>query len=159
MARRLALCTALVGTVLVIAANLSVQAGGKKSDSEVKITAAATKPDAAGKQVLTVTMVHNKGWHTYANPIDNADFEANKTVVAVNAKVKPVSVKIDYPSGKVHKDKIVGDYKVYEDKVDIRAIVQRAQGDTSPLEVSVRIIACHDKGICLLPAQVKLSVP
>jgi DsbC/DsbD-like thiol-disulfide interchange protein len=159
MARRIVLTGAILGTALLVLAAAHVQAGGKKSDSEVKVTATATKPDGAGKQVVTVTLAHNKGWHTYANPVGNDDFDGNKTVVTVFAKGKSLAAKVDYPAGKVTKDKIIGDYNVYENKTEIQAVVQRAQGDTSPLEVTVRILACHEKGICLLPASVKVTVP
>lgn len=133
----------------------ALEAGGKKSDSEVKVTAKAGKLGADGKQVVTITMVHNKGWHSYANPVGNDDLASTQTLITVSAPVKPVSVKVDYPDGKVVKDKTVGDYKVYEDKIDIPVTVQRAQGDTGPIEVSVRFMACHEKGVCLLPATVK----
>jgi hypothetical protein len=139
---------------------LPAPAGGKKSDSVVKITSTATKPDASGKQTLTVTLTHDKDWHTYANPVGNDDFDSNKTLVTINVKGKPAKVKVEYPAGKVHKDKIVGDYKTYEEQTRIQATVQREPGDANPLEISVRIIACNDKiGMCLLPATVKLTVP
>jgi DsbC/DsbD-like thiol-disulfide interchange protein len=131
---------------------------GKKSDSVVKVTATADKPDGDGKQVVTVMLTHNEGWHTYANPVGQDDLAAAQTTVTVNAKTKPEDVKVDYPEGKVIKDKIVGDYKVYADKVTIKATVKRAKGDTSPLEVSVKIQACTAKE-CLIPATVKLTVP
>jgi DsbC/DsbD-like thiol-disulfide interchange protein len=159
MARRIAIPGAIVGTVLLVYTVLPAHAGGKKSDSEVKVTASLAKPDGRGNQILTVTLEHNKGWHTYANPVGNIDFDSNKTVLTLNANGKPVEAKIEYPTGKVTKDKIVGDYNVYENKVQIRAAIQRSQGDTSPLEVNVRIIACHEKGVCLLPATVKVKVP
>ena len=65
---------------------------------------------------------------------------------------------VEYPAGKLVKDKVVGDYKVYDDKVTIKAMVKRAKGDTSPLEVSVKFQACTEKQ-CLVPATVKLTVP
>jgi DsbC/DsbD-like thiol-disulfide interchange protein len=159
MARHVVLSGAILGTALYVYAVLPVHAGGKKSDSEVKISATQAKPDGKGNQVVIVTLEHNKGWHTYANPVGNMDFDSNKTVVSLNANGKPVEAKIEYPTGKVTKDKVVGDYNVYENKVQIRAAIQRAPGDNSPLEVNVRIIACHEKGICLLPATVKVKVP
>jgi DsbC/DsbD-like thiol-disulfide interchange protein len=159
MARPIALSGAVLGTAFLICATLDVNAQGKKSDSEVKVTATATKPDGSGKQVITVTLLHNQGWHTYANPVGNPDFASNETVVKVFAKGKPIDAKVEYPIGKVIKDKVVGDYKVYENKIDIKAAIQRSPGDNSPLEVSVRIIACHEKGVCLLPATPKVAVP
>jgi DsbC/DsbD-like thiol-disulfide interchange protein len=145
-------CSALLFT----AVELSDVCAGKKSDSVVKVTATATKPDAAGKQVLTVTFAIDKGWHIYANPVGNSDLAETRTVVEVKAVGKP-EVKITYPSGKVIMDKDVGNYRVYEDKVNIEATVTRAKGDATPLEVSVRFNACNDKG-CLPPATVKVPV-
>ena len=63
---------------------------------------------------------------------------------------------------KVHvhkkKDKVVGDYNIWEDKVDIKATVQRARGDAGELEVTVKLQACSHKGVCLLPAEVTVPV-
>ena len=159
MARGIGLAASILATALLAYTILPVHAQGKKSDSEVKISATQAKPDGKGNQVLTITLEHNKGWHTYANPVGNMDFESNKTVVSLHANGKPAAAKIEYPTGKITKDKVVGDYNVYENKVQIRAAIQRAPGDNSPLEVNVRIIACHEKGICLLPATVKVKVP
>lgn len=155
---RSAFASKLAGVVIcvgVLYVGVAAHAGGVKSDSEVKITGVASKPDAAGKQTVTITMVHNKDWHTYANPVGNEDFESNQTKVSFKAKQTPKSVKIEYPAGHPSKDKV----NVYEDRVEIKATLVRANGDTSPLEVSVRIIACNDKlGMCLLPATVKLTL-
>jgi len=156
-AKRLTAIAVLGLAAIVISVNTS--AAGVKSDSEVKITAASGKPDSSGKQIVTITLAHNPDWHTYANPVGNDSFTTNQTLVTIKAKTKPTSIKIDYPTGKLHKDKDVGDYSVYEGKVEIKATVVRAEGDTSPLEVSVKIVACNDKkGMCLLPATVKLAV-
>jgi thiol:disulfide interchange protein len=108
---------------------------------------------------VTVKVDINKGWHIYANPVGNEDLVSAQTVLKINAKTPPKDVKVDFPPGKVKKDKLVGDYLVYEDQVAIKAKIRRAEGDTGPLEVSVRFMACHAKGICLQPATVKLTVP
>jgi DsbC/DsbD-like thiol-disulfide interchange protein len=131
--------------------------GLKKSDGVVKVSATADKPDADGKQTVTIVLAHDAGWHTYANPVGLEDLASAQTSVTVSAKEKPDEVKVEYPAGKLVKDKVVGDYKVYEDKVTIKAAVKRAKGDVSPLEVTVKFQACTDKQ-CLLPAAVKLTV-
>src|SRR5438552_2167658 len=105
MARHTVFAGAILGMALMIGVALPLGAQGKRSDSEVKISAVATKPDAAGKQVITVTLAHSEGWHTYANPVGNDDFDSNKTVVTVLANGKPIDAKIEYPVGKVTKDK------------------------------------------------------
>jgi len=105
-----------------------------------------------------VTLTIDNGWHVYANPVGNADLDSAQTTVTVGGKVKPKGVAVDYPKGQVVKDMLVGDYNVYEKTVEIKATVERAAGDTGPLEVTVKLQACNDK-TCLLPATVKLTVP
>jgi len=136
----------------------SLVAGGKKSDAEVKVSATAGKIDPAGLQIVTVTLDINKGWHIYANPVGNDDLGSAQTVLTVKAAAKPAVVTVMYPPGKVKEDKIVGNYNYYQDKIVLKASVKRASGDTSPLELNVRFQACN-KNQCLLPAQVKLTIP
>lgn len=133
--------------------------GPKKSDGVVKasLKAEPEKPGAGGRQVVTVTLEVEKKWHIYANPVGNDDLKDSQTVVTVTGKSSP-KVKVEYPAGKVIKDKVVGDYKVYEDKVAIKLTVERNAGDKEPLEVNVKFQACDDKS-CLLPATVKLTIP
>src|SRR5262249_49356202 len=116
----------------------AAQAGAKRSDAMVKASAKADKPGADGKQVVIVTLDIAKGWHTYANPPGLEDLASVQTTVAVGANGKPLEAKVEYPEGKEVKDKVLGNYKVYEDKVTIKATVSRAQGDAGPLEVTVK---------------------
>jgi hypothetical protein len=146
----------LVRTVLVEPAATAAQKG-KTSESVVKITATADKPDAAGKQAVAIVMEVEKDWHTYANPVGLDDLEDAKTVVTITSKSKLEDVKIDYPKGKLHKDSVVGDYSIYVGKVTIKATVQRVKGDTGPLQVSVKFQACNERS-CLVPATVKKTV-
>jgi DsbC/DsbD-like thiol-disulfide interchange protein len=146
---------ALVGLALTWQSDAT--AGVRKSDSQVKATAKATKPNEKGEQTITITMEILKGWHIYANPVDHEFLENGQTKVTVGAKVKPVAVDVKYPAGK----KIVDGkdtYNIYEDRVTIQATVQRAPGDVSPLEISIAVQACNDK-TCLQPGTVKLTVP
>jgi len=136
-----------------------VQAGGvKKSDSLVKAKAEADKIGADGKQTVKIMLTVDKGWHIYANPVGNPDQESAATTVTISGKTKPKDVKIEYPKGKLVKDMLVGNYIVYEGDVVVKAVVERAKGDTGPLEVSVKLQACNES-TCLLPATIKLSVP
>ncbi len=149
---------ALLGMYGVLALD-PAQAGGKKSDGEVKVAVESTKPEG-GKQVITVKLDINKGWHIYGNPVGFEDLAAAQTVVSVGGKTKPASVKVDYPKGMEINDKVLGGkYRVYEGSVAIKATVQRAEGDAGPLEVSIRFQACNDKGSCLQPATVRKTVP
>src|SRR5262245_55845055 len=155
----LARCTLAAVALTACLTLCPIHAGGKKSDAEVKVTVEAAKPEGAGKQIVTVHLDINRGWHVYSNPVGNEDLAAAQTEVKVSGKTKPASVKIDYPKGQIIDDKVLGKYGVYEDKVSIKATVQRADGDTGPLDVSVKFQACNDKGSCLFPATVKKTVP
>jgi uncharacterized protein len=126
------------------------------SASKVKATAEAGKPDKDGNVTLTLTLDVEKGWHVYANPVDNDMFEAAATTVKVAAKGKDLKAKVEYPKGTAHEDKAVGEYKVYEGKLTIKATVPRGKDD-GPLEVSIKVQSC-DGMKCLLPGTVKLKV-
>jgi uncharacterized protein len=134
-----------------------VLAQAKKSDSVVKVEAKADKPDADGKQSITITLDIDRPWHVYANPVDNEDLTGAQTVISVASKVKLDDVKVEYPTGKLQKDNDEK-FKIYEGKVTIKAQVKRAKGDTSPLEVTIKLQACNDK-TCLVPATIKKELP
>jgi DsbC/DsbD-like thiol-disulfide interchange protein len=147
-----------IAAAALSAAGAAAQAAdASKSDSVVKIETNAGKPDADGKQVVTLTLTIDKGWHLYANPAPK-DFPGVPVEVKVSGKTKPAGVKVDYPEGREVKDATIGDYKVYEDKAEIKITVQRAKGDADPLDLAIKLQACTDKK-CLLPATVKVSVP
>lgn len=148
---------ALVGALVLapLAASPAPGQDAKKSDAYVKVAARAAKPDASGNQVVTVTMTIDRAWHAYANPVGHEQFEDAATKLTV---AKAASVRVAYPPGKLYKDKLGEEMKVYEGTVNIRAIVKRAPGDTDPLEVVVKFQVCNDK-VCLPQSTVKLSVP
>ena len=118
---------ALVAALVCLGAVRMTQGQLKKSDAYVKITAEPGPVDSAGKQVITLKVVIDKGWHIYANPVGLADLEGGQTRVEVKgAKV----LKADYPAGKLNKDKIVGDHNIYEDSVVIKVEVERGKDAT-----------------------------
>jgi hypothetical protein len=134
----------------------------KTSADVVKVVVTADKPDADGKQTVTISLTPDKPWRIYANPNGFKDKELAQaaTAVTIAAKSKPKVIKIDFPTGKLIKDKDIGDYRVYADKVEIKAQVRRAKGDAEKLEVSVYFIAeNYNAKSCLLPANVKSTIP
>lgn len=135
---------------------LALAQGAKKSESVVRAKVTAGKPDADGKQVLTVTLIMDKDWHTYANPVPK-DFPGEPTVVVVS-KAKADDVAVEYPKGRIVKDSMIGDYYVYDDTVDIKVTVKRPKNSPPALELQVKVQACSDKQ-CLLPSTLKLNVP
>ena len=149
------LCTMLTVLAVTMAWQSDVHAGAK-SDSKVKASFKASKIGADGKQTVSITLEIEKGWYIYANPVGDEDFEGNKTRVTVKAKDK-LNFQVNYPTGKTKiEDKIK--LNIYEEKVTIETTVQRAVGDTSPLQFSIDVNSCN-KGTCLLPGTVKLTVP
>lgn len=154
---RFVLAVVLLGGMVAFHSDRPLHAAAKKSESVVKATASAAKPDADGKVVVTVTLAIEKPWHTYANPVPK-DFPGLPTTVSVEGKTKPDDVKVEYPAGKLVKDTTVGDYNVYEDKTEIKVTVRRSKGETGPINVNVQVQACSDKQ-CLLPSTLKVTVP
>lgn len=150
---------ALLALAVVATAALHGDAAGDKKRTETKVSIKADKPGDDGKQTITVILDVNAGWYAYANPVGNEDLESTATVIKVSAKDKGTAVKVAYPTGKVKKDNLVGNYNVYEGKTEIPVMVQRAKGDTGPLEVSVRYMTCSPKGVCLPFETVKFTVP
>lgn len=148
--------TLISSMVLLLAASVAM-AQPKRSDTVVKAQAKADKPDAAGKQTLTLTLTIDDGWHLYANPVPK-DFPGIPVSVTVDSKVKPANVKVEYPKGKLVKDATVGDHQVYEKTAVIKVNVERAKGDASPLDLSIKVQTCNDKS-CLMPGTIKLKVP
>lgn len=128
--------------------------GGNDSAEVVKITAKAEKPDADGKQAVTITINIDKPWHIYANPVELDTLASVQTNVKVLSKVE--DAKFTYPAGILVKDDTVGNYRKYEGTITIKGTVRRARGDTSPLEMSMKIQACDDAK-CRLPSTVKFT--
>src|SRR5262245_46465936 len=114
-------CAAMLLCAVVATVAWNPLAAQSWSHQVVKVTAKGDKPDASGKQVVTVTLDITPKFLLTANPPGNDLFEADATKVTVTGKNKPESVKIDYPVGEVVKEKLVGEYKVYKGKVTIKA--------------------------------------
>lgn len=150
-----ALTLTLVAVLVGDAGTALAQA--KKSDSVVKLEARADKPDADGKQTITITLDIDKPWHIYANPVGNEDLANVQTVVNIASKNKLESVNVAYPDGKLQNDQGVK-YKTYEGKVTIKAQVKRARGDNTALQLTIKLQACNDK-TCLFPAMIKKELP
>jgi hypothetical protein len=148
----------LWASLALLAAGTLTLARAVNSDAMVKVTASASKPDADGNQAVTLNLDVAKPWHLYANPVGNEGLEDSQVVVTFAAREKPEVVKIDYPEGKLVKDAVAGDYRIWEGKVTIKAQVRRARGDTSPLEASVRVQTCTEKK-CLPRSTVQVTVP
>ena len=155
MLRRIALLLA-VGIIWTSssAGSRAQDAKARRSDSVVKVNAETGKLESDGKQVLTVTLKVDDGWHIYANSLPK-DFPGIATTIKVSAQSKLEDVEVEYPEGKWIKE---AEYKAYEGTVPIKVTFRRSKGDTSPLEVAMSFQACT-KTSCLFPVTVKQTVP
>lgn len=152
--------TPLLARALVLAALLNLvggdsQAAPKLSDAVVKAELKADKPDEQGNQAVVITLQVEKDWHLYANPVPK-EFPGIPTTVTADLASKVEDLKVAYPEGRLVKDALVGDYRVYEGKTDIKLTMKRPKG-SSPVELNLKVQACSDKQ-CLLPATIKLKV-
>jgi DsbC/DsbD-like thiol-disulfide interchange protein len=135
-----------------------VLAQAKKSDAVIKVTAKGSKPDADGKQTVTISLQVDDGWHIYANPPGDDVLQPVKTVVRVTGKDR-LLVKVNYPPGKLIEDKDIGiAFRFYEGKIEVKALVQPVDGQVGPLEVTVKIGKASNDRVCLSPATVKVPV-
>lgn len=141
---------ALAALAIGLAGSIS-SAGGKLDP--VKVQAGAAKA-VGDKQVVLVELKIDKGWHIYANPTDNEQIADSETIVQVKAGGKMISATVNYPAGKVHEDKMLGNYKIYEGKVVIPVEYAKTAGE---VQVSIRYQACDNRK-CLQPKTVNLSV-
>src|SRR5260370_40881376 len=76
----------LVFQLAAVALVFAAAAGGahaqlKKSDTVVKAEAKADAIAADNTQAVTITLTIDKGWHTYANPVENPDLVDTQTSV------------------------------------------------------------------------------
>lgn len=124
------------------------RAAAVKSDSVVKVTAAADRPDSTGKQRVAVTLTIDDGWHVYANPAGGPDYEGSQTTVSVQTPAN-TPTQVDYPSGKLAQD---GNYRIYDGKTAIPAVVQRAAGDVGPADARGLLRGLLSQGQGQVPA-------
>ncbi len=133
----------------------SGQTKKRTSATKVKVTAKGNTPNPAGLQQVNVTIAIQKDWYIYANPSGiEIPVETKITIQGQKAKL----VRVYYPKGQLVSDNGFS-YKVYKNSVTIPVLVQRSPGINGPLEITVRINACHTRGFCLPAGTAKVVVP
>ena len=128
-----------------------------RSEDVVTLKATAGKIDNC-KQSFEIKVTIDKPWHIYANPPGNAGAAGNQTSVSICVAGKPVDAEITYPKGSEVVDEVVGNYRIYEGEVTIKATLQRK--DDAALDVQVKFQACTKgaNGRCLAPSTIKMTV-
>src|SRR4051794_1529151 len=98
-----------LSTVLVAKCSAYAQSERSKTSTFAKIDAVATKPDADGQQILTVTIEIDGAYLLIGNKVPE-DLESQRFTISLKSNGMPIDAKIAYPTGLVEKDKIIGDY-------------------------------------------------
>jgi hypothetical protein len=125
-----------VGVLLYAAGPVLAQPERSKTSSYVKVRGVANKPNDTGRQIVTVTLEIDENYILIGDKVPE-DLATLQFQVKFIINGKPAEAEILYPRGKVEKDKVFGDYTIYEGKVACTGTVRRAAGDTSPIEVVV----------------------
>ena len=125
--------------------------------SHVKATATADKDAPPGKRIITLTLDIDNGWIVFANPVGPPDLRFARTLVTVKSKPGIKDVRVSYPRGRLVKDALLGDYRIYEGRVTIR-ITADVKDPTKPIEL---LLKCHpfSEAMGALPQRIRLRVP
>ena len=112
-----------------------------------------------GEIVLTLDI--EPGWHVNANPA-SMEFLI-PTVAKSSAGGQSLDIPTEYPRGRVS-DIVLGDtaLEVYDDGASIRLLPDETQTaalkDAGKLDMTVRVQACSDEGVCLAPADLPVAL-
>jgi hypothetical protein len=128
----------LCAVCLAAPANVLLAQGRKfETAGHVKVTAMASKPDGSGQQSISIVLDIEKDFYIFANPVGNEDLQPSATSVRLTVEGKPVAAKVSFPPGKIVKNKLIGDYQIYQGTITIQAVVIRPLGSNIPLEAMV----------------------
>lgn len=100
---------------------------------------------------LQVTLHIAEGWHVNANPA-SLDFLIPTEITA--SADNPLPLQVDYPPGRRIDSGLGEPWAVYDDGTSIPVVLPGNNTD-DPLNVAVRVQACHDEGRCLPPATLR----
>ncbi len=112
-----------------------------------------------GEIVLTLDI--EPGWHVNANPA-SMEFLI-PTVAKSSAGGQSLDIPTEYPRGRVS-DIVLGDtaLEVYDDGASIRLLPDEKQTtalkEAGKVDMTVRVQACSDEGVCLAPADLPVSL-
>lgn len=131
-------------------------AKGPKTSSDVVKATLLPIADQPGEYVLTVTP--DKGWHVYANPVENDTLARSQTTAEFWKDGKKVPSTATYPKGTNVKSS-EGDYHIYSGETTIRLkLAMPITGNGTELRVKIAACSDGDNGRCLLPATITIPV-
>jgi len=115
--------------------------------------------DDTGEILLTLDI--QPGWHVNANPASMEFLIPTVASSSVNGELLEIQTR--YPRGRVS-DITLGDIalEVYDDDANIRLLPDEKQiamlKEAGKLDMTVRVQACSDEGVCLAPADLPLTL-
>lgn len=130
------------------------------SSAKVSLTSASASDLAeAGEIILTLDI--QPGWHVNANPA-SMEFLI-PTVASGSADGEALSTEPRYPPGRMSEIKLGGKaIAVYDDGAQIRFAPEAREAgrikDAGKLDLSVRVQACSDDGVCLAPSDLSITL-
>jgi hypothetical protein len=145
--------------LLLIALCLQAQPGqkGPPAKSALPVVAVETSLHRAhGLQIVSVVLRIQPTYFVYANP--QPDFGSLQSRLVITTRNPKTIVRVIYPEGRELKSGLFS-YRVYEECVAIQAIVQRVEGDNSPLEGLLLIEAASGTLFSLPAARVTFTLP
>ena len=131
--------------------------GGLKTSADM--VTATILPLAGKPGEYEVSLSIAKGWHIYANPVENDVLGGSQTNLDIWQAGKKLAGTAVYPEGKLVKDK-TGDYRVYTGDVKLTIKLKNAPANAEDLEARIRVAACSEgeDARCLQPATVTIPV-
>lgn len=110
---------------------------------------------------ILLTLGIEPGWHVNANPA-SMEFLI-PTVVKSSAGGEPLDIPTEYPRGRVSDIVLSGTaLEVYDDGASIRLMPDEKQTaalkEAGKLDITVRVQACSDEGVCLAPADLPVAM-
>lgn len=131
------------------------------SADKVKISAWMSPKPPVDNAVIKIQLHIQKGWHVNANPA-SLRFLIPTTLHAESAG-RPVRLDVRYPVGRDSNITLGGKkIAVYDDKIILTARFPQAIVQPPALFRTLTILAtvqsCTDRGICLAPAQLSVSL-
>jgi uncharacterized protein YyaL (SSP411 family) len=147
-----------LGALKDLPTRMAEKAKNPKDSSDVVSVTLSPLSLADGLESYAVGITVAKGWHVYANPVNNKDLAASATVVEFEIDGKPAKHQdFMYPKGTKHKDQSGGEYDIYEGQFGWTAwLAHDETANAKVVAVKVKVIACNDK-TCLKPSTLKVE--
>ncbi|MBK1872624.1 MAG: hypothetical protein COB25_010310 [Oceanospirillales bacterium] len=140
----------------------SARLGLADSSDKVRVNIVRDKKALVGDtDEIILTLDIEPGWHVNANPA-SMEFLV-PTVASSSVNGQSLEIPVQYPRGRIS-DITLGDttLEVYDDDASIRLLPDEEHRamlkEAGKLDITLRMQACSDEGVCLAPANLYLNL-